>query len=177
MQEIADLTTRIADIERRISGMIRHGTVHEVGGGKVRLRVGGTYAAPFLSPAIPYAQVAGDIKAHVPPSVGQQMTIIAPTGDWRQGVAIPLTWSDENPSPSVKGDEAVVTLGDFTITLHADVLTVEGPKVVVKSQNVCLGDEGGKKVARVGDLVQVSSGSSTGLWPIIEGSSRVTAAD
>lgn len=50
-------------------------------------------------------------------------------------------------------------------------------KAVVNSPAVELGGEGGKKVARVGDKVDVGSGSSAGLWPIVEGSNTVKAVD
>lgn len=62
-----------------------------------------------------------------------------------------------------------------TITLKRDHIHVKSPKVVVESDDIHLGGEGGAKVARVGDKVNVGSGSSAGLWPIVEGSDKVKA--
>lgn len=50
-------------------------------------------------------------------------------------------------------------------------------KAVLNAPLVELGGEGGPAVARVGDNVRVGTGSSAGDWPIIEGSSKVKAAD
>lgn len=120
MREIVELAARIAELERRFSGMMRHGTVEEIDSGKhrVRLKFGtDVEGKPFLSPWIPYAQIAGALKIHVPPSVGQQFALMAPAGDWQQAVAIPFTWSNQNPSPSDEAEENVLTLGDVRMTL------------------------------------------------------------
>jgi phage baseplate assembly protein gpV len=121
MREIVELAARIAELERRFSGMMRHGTIEEVDPGKHRIRLKfGTdvEGKSFLSPWIPYAQVAGALKIHMPPSIGQQFTLMAPGGDWQQAVAVPLTWSDQNPAPSESGEENVLTLGDVRMTLE-----------------------------------------------------------
>jgi phage baseplate assembly protein gpV len=125
-QFLADLLRRTAEIERRFDGMVSQGTVHEVEpkGGTVRLRIGGTDEEPFLSPPIPYAQTAGALKVHAPPSKGQQMTVLNGSGDFRQGLALPMTWSDSNKSPSEKGDENVLTFGNFRIELRGDELRI-----------------------------------------------------
>ena len=125
MREIVELAARIAELERRFSGMMRHGTVEEVDTSRhhVRLKFGtDVEGKPFLSPWIPYAQVAGALKIHMPPSVGQQFTLMAPAGDWQQAVAVPFTWSNQNPAPSKSGNEIVLTLGDVRVTLKDGLL-------------------------------------------------------
>ena len=120
MREVVELAARIAELERRFSGVMRHGTVEEVDPGKQRIRlnfgkdVDGT---PFLSPWVPYAQIAGALKVHTPPSKGQQFTALSPNGDWQQAVALPMTWSDRNTSPSSNGNENVLTYGNVTATI------------------------------------------------------------
>jgi hypothetical protein len=39
MREVVELAARIAELERRFSGVMRHGTVEEVDAGKQRLRL------------------------------------------------------------------------------------------------------------------------------------------
>lgn len=126
MRAIAEVLARVAELERKVAGTARHGVVAEVdpAAGTVRLKLGEGPDGPFLSPSVPYAQTMGAIKAHIPPSVGQSMSIIAPGGDWRQAVAIGLSASDANPSPSGAGDEAVITYGAATIMMTADGLTL-----------------------------------------------------
>ena len=153
MRELAELASRVADLERRMTGVMRHGKVHSVDPAQqiVRLDFGeSTEGGKFLSPEIPYAQIAGALKVHTPPSVGQQMTMMAPSGDWQQAVAMPMHWSGQNPSPSTSGSEHVLKFGGFTITLTGDKLLVSGP-VVVLDALVHLGGEGGKQVHRKDD--------------------------
>ena len=63
------------------------------------------------------------------------------------------------------------------VTINSrDSVTVTAPIVTVDSPEVRLGGPSGPAVARVGDLVSVSAGSSAGSWPIVSGSAKVTAA-
>ena len=117
--QFAGVFAKVAELERRFENSERHGTVEEVDAAKqrVRVRIGGEDGAPFLTPWIPYAQIAGDLKVHSPPSKGQQMTVHSPDGDLRQAVAHPFTWSDANKSPSSNADEHVSTFGQVKTTL------------------------------------------------------------
>lgn len=134
MRELVEAVARLAELERRVAGMVRHGTVEQVdpAKGRVRLRLGETNGKPFLGPWVPYAQVAGALKVHTPPSVGQQMTLLSPTGDPRQAVALPMTWSNQNASPSQKGDEHVLTFGSCRIELRGNEIIVKVPRLFVE---------------------------------------------
>ena len=133
MYELVELASRVAELERRFSGMMRHGTVEEVDPNKQRIRLNfgkDEDGAPFLSPWIPYAQIAGALKIHTPPSKGQQFTSMSANGDWQQAVALPMTWSNQNPSPSSSGDENVLTFGDVRIEIRKnEVILKIGPTV------------------------------------------------
>ena len=67
-------------------------------------------------------------------------------------------------------------LGKFIRMRSDGVLEINAPTILLKSDDVRLGDSGGAQVARVGDRVNVGGGSSAGLWPIVEGSDKATAA-
>lgn len=148
MRELAALAGRVAALEARLNGVVRHGTVAQVDAekGLVRIKFGQASegGGDFLGPWVPYSQLAGAIKAHIPPSVGQQFTQIAPSGDWRQAVAVPMTWSDQNGSPSSAADENVITFGGVTITLKSDSLkiVVDGVSLEISGDGVTI--EGGK---------------------------------
>lgn len=130
---LVSLVSKVAELQRRLDGMVQQGPVHEVDpkAGTVRLRLSPDGDDLFLSPPIPYAQVAGALKLHSPPSVGQQMTMMSVGGDFRQALAVPMTWSDQNKAPGDKVDEHVLTFGPWTITLKGDVLSIKGPKVIL----------------------------------------------
>jgi len=139
----------LADIKRRLENSERHGVVHavDVDKKKCRLRIGGTDEEPFLTPWVPYSQVAGDLKIHSPPSVGQQMTFRCPDGDFRQGCVIPYTWSNQNPSPSDRTDEHVTTFGQSKQTIREGQLKQE-----VGSSQVRVSGERVRAVAPMIDL-------------------------
>lgn len=148
MREVVELVARVAELERRVTGMIRHGTVAEVDPAKARVRIklgqdedGGD----FLSPWVPYSQLAGALKAHIPPTAGQQFSLVAPTGDWQQAVAMPLTWSNANGSPSEAGDENVVTYGNVRVVMKDDLVEVDvgGAKLTMTSDKITLSTNGG----------------------------------
>lgn len=126
MKALAEVLARLAELERRVGGGARSGFVHSVdpAAGTVRLKFGDGPDGPFLSPPIPYAQTMGALKAHIPPVVGQSMTMLSPGGDWRQAVAIGLAASDSNPSPSGAGDQNVITYGPTTITMTSSGVTI-----------------------------------------------------
>lgn len=121
MQDVVDHFVEIYQRVQRLEGQnaraMRPGTVAEVRDGAVRLRLGGTDGEPYLSPWMPYSQMAGAIKGHARPSVGQQMTAFAPGGDMRQATAVPFTWSYANASPGA-GPDPVFTYGDVRVEIH-----------------------------------------------------------
>jgi phage baseplate assembly protein gpV len=162
IRELVELASRVAELERRFSGTMRHGTVEEVDPGKqiVRLNFGkDVEGRPFLSPWIPYAQIAGALKVHTPPSKGQQFTLLSPTGDWQQAVALPMTWSDHNRSPSSKGDENVLTYGSVRATIKDDLTQVHvgGTEFEITSGRVHI-KVGGVTVEITGGGVSVTGG-------------------
>lgn len=152
--ELVELVARVSDLERRVSGMIRHGKVDQVDTKKQELRLDlgkDVDGKKFLSPWISYAQMAGALKVHTPPSVGQQYTSISPTGEWQQAVAIPFTWSDQNKSPSDKQDENVLTFGNVRIELRGDEIVVKCPELVLDA--IChVGGRGGKPASIEGTV-------------------------
>jgi phage baseplate assembly protein gpV len=165
IRELVELASRIAELERRFSGTMRHGTVEEVDPGKqiVRLKFGkDVEGKPFLSPWIPYAQIAGALKVHTPPSKGQQFTLLSPTGDWQQAVALPMTWSDNNQSPSSNGDENVLTYGNVRATIKDDLTQVDvgGTVLEVTSDHVKI-TVGGVTVEISGEGVAITGGTVT----------------
>lgn len=124
---VTHLMRRLDDVERRLNNSVRHGKVTDVDAKKriCRLAIGGTDDEPFKSPWMPYGQIAGALKIHSPPSVGQNMTAFSPSGDFRQATAMPFTWNDDNPSPSDKPDEHVLTIGNVKITVKNDLVEVD----------------------------------------------------
>jgi len=182
MRALVELFERVAELERRVANQYRHGTVEEVDPAKqlVRVRMGeGDDGKPFIGPWVPYAQIAGALKVHTPPSVGQQMTMLNPTGDFRQAVALPLTWSDQNPSPSQNGDEHVLTFGSVKVTLKDKLVEIKvgDAKLTVTDQEI-VAEVSGKKIGVKGSRVYSVGPSYFGLDAPDDGAPKVgTEAD
>lgn len=131
--EFVKLAMRVEELERRMRGAFRQGTVAEVdpAAGTLRLKLGVGAQGDFLSGNIPYVQTAGAVKVHNPPSVGQQMMAVSPNGDLRQAVAMPLGFSEANASPGSAGDVHKLTFGAVTIQLSSDGLSIASGGVSV----------------------------------------------
>lgn len=179
IRELVELAGRVAEIERRMAGMYRHGKVDEINAEEawVRLDFGtSTQGGKFLSPKIPYAQVAGAVKFHTPPSVGQQMTMFAPNGDWQQAVALPLTWSDENKSPNTSPDEHEMTFGNVRFFMKdgqaifqvgGSTITMTDGEIVLKSAKITTDgpthlNNGNQPIHRIGDVDSAGDIAVTG---------------
>jgi hypothetical protein len=176
---IAEIVGMKADIEflkTAFGNSMKVGPVHEVDAEKgYRLRLGGTDGEPFLSPWYPHPETG---KTSVPLKPNQIVGVINPTGDPRQGMIFRAGYSDDNPSPNQDMEANVFADAGVRLQIKDGVLHIAANShVVVNAPKVSLGGEGGKPVARVGDMVEITSGSSAGLHPIVQGSSVVAAVD
>lgn len=138
IRELADLARRLAELERRMAASGRSGTVSQVDAaqGLIRLDLG----EGMLSPWVPYVQTAGALKVHSPPSVGQQMILVSPSGETSQGYATALSFGGDNGSPSSSGDEHVVTFGGVRLDLTSESLraTIGGVTLTISGSGVTI---------------------------------------
>lgn len=172
---VISLQAEIASLKRMVAGQLRFGTVKEVDHDRkmARMKLSSADGREFLSPWRPWAEIAGEEKSWRPPTQDQQVMMVAPHGDMRSGVILPMTYSDAKPSPSSDGGTRVISkFGAAALLFDGN-----GDRAELSAGRVDLGAAGGKRVARIGDRVQVLSGSSAGLWPIVEGSNSVFAGD
>lgn len=180
--QVADLYYRLAEVERRARNRKRTGTIAEVGSGenagKYRVQLSEQGGKPYLSPWLKAKALgAGGVKIEVMRTVGEQVDVVSESGDLTDAVVDLSTYSDENARANGANVPLHIKIGDAVFEMSGDGLTVTAPNVVVNSPHVQLGGEGGKRVARIGDRVSVTTGSSQGLWPIVEGSDSVFAVD
>lgn len=178
LNEIVEVQTkllmRVAESERRMDNTIRHGKVTDVDPEKhlARIEIGEKDGTALKSAWVPYGQIAGDYKQHRPPTVGQQMTMIAPNGEVRQSMLMPFTWWDDNKSPSDKGDEHVATYGDkfrerekkdlreFTLDKVKQVITTDKITTSINGGNTPKDGNGAKADDGDGENEQADAASS-----------------
>jgi phage baseplate assembly protein gpV len=142
------LVERVARLEQRVANSVVHGKVTDVDASKqlARVQIGeDENGQPVKSPWVPYGQMAGALKVHAPPSVGQNMTMMNPTGDPSQGILMPMTWNNANESPSKNGNENVLTYGNVRVELKNDhvllkvgstELKITGGEIALKSGSI-----------------------------------------
>lgn len=112
---VRDLRDELTNERAARERMFRPGKVAEVDAAKqlYRQEIGvDKDGNPVKGPWVPYSQIAGGRKTHSPPSVGQQMMLISPDGDFSQGFGVPFTWSKEQASPSTDPNTDVDQRGD-----------------------------------------------------------------
>lgn len=116
-----------AEIERRLANVAREGTIHAVDAGarKVRVKIGtDPDGRPVLTPWQPWTERAGVIKTWSPPSVGEQVRVISPSGDIAQGWVELGGFSTANPAPSTDPQAHVMTIGDVVITAKNGLVSI-----------------------------------------------------
>lgn len=171
----AELEGRVAQLERRMASLMVPGRVAEVNAvwKRIRLEIG-TPDEPLLSPWVRYGQIAGKLKVHTLPTVGQQMTLFNASGDLEQGLAMPLGWSNDNTAPGdddkpvltfgavrveISDDAVTIAIGGFSLTAASDGLTVSigGKTFTVKADEI---RTSGKTVLNDGTREVVFKGSA-----------------
>lgn len=175
--QITYLFGELEEIKRRNRNRKRTGTISklDLGKGLARVEFQSPDGKPYLGPWMPWKEVAsGGIKTHIPPTLGEQVDVLSESGDMGDGVIDMSIPSTDNPRPH-DGAEAVLTKGDTRISIGDGEVSLKSPIVNIIADEINLGGSGGKKVARIGDMVRISSGSSAGLHPIVQGSSVVKA--
>lgn len=94
--------TNFADILRLLHNLIRLGTIAEVDTATARVRVQSgenlTDWRPWLSAR------AGTTKAWDPPTIGEQVLLLSPSGDLAQAIVLTGIYSDANPAPAASAE-------------------------------------------------------------------------
>ena len=180
----------ITDIAKRLANIIRIGAIFEIDyqTAKARVKIG-ELETDFL----PWVNSNSlNNNSWNPPEIDEQVIILSPSGDLSQAVILPSFYknnasdSDQNIKSITYQDGSKISFnvssGTLDLDLKGDVkIKVAGNAEIEASQitlkgDTDLGDTGGQGVARIGDLVDISAGSSAGQWPIISGSSKVKSA-
>lgn len=109
---IGDLA--LPELERRMANVIRDGTIMAVDLAKRRVRVkSGEIETTWLP--WPAGRAGPGKRRWDPPEVGEQVTMISPSGDLRQARVIPGIYQEAYDSPSSDGNKDHVTYGDGTV--------------------------------------------------------------
>jgi len=190
---------QLADLFRRVENIVRRGRVHALDAAAARVKV--DLGEDVITAWLPFfALRAGQDRTWWAPSPGEQVVVFSESGDTANGVVLTGIYQAAHPQPGDDPAKALVRFKDGAAisydhdahTLTVDVVPqggaitikaaakviVQAPEALVDADRVDLGGEGGKRVARAGDRVEILSGSSAGLTGVIhEGSETVHAVD
>ncbi len=127
--QMVEIAFRLAELERRARNRNRTGTVVSVdhAAGKAVVRFSDQAGRPYEGPAMPWKEVAaGGIRSHIPPSVGEQVTVTSESGDLGDGIIDLSVPSTAHPRPH-DGPEAVITLGGSRIQIGDAAIELTTP--------------------------------------------------
>lgn len=177
------------DLGRRLANIIRIGIIFEIDyqTAKARVKIGDleTNWLPWVNAN------SQNNKSWNPPQIDEQVIILSPGGELNQAVILPSLYKNNAAENSADIQSIVYKDGskisfdhkagnlDLDIKGNATIkvtgnANIEAVNITLKG-NINLGDTGGQPIARVGDKVNIASGSSAGQWPIISGSDKVKA--
>lgn len=143
-----------ADISRRLESLIRLGTVAQVDESIARCRI---QSGNLLTDWLPWLAVrAGQTKAWNPPTEGEQVILLSPSGETAAGVALVGLYSDANPAPSDSAALHIVVYPNgarITYDHEAGALTATG----IKSALI---DAADSITAKAGQDIHAQAGAS-----------------
>lgn len=100
----------IAELSRRLENMIRFGTVAEVDHAARRVRVqSGDLLTDWLKWRV---DRAGDTSTWDPPTIGEQVMILSPSGEIGNGIVMQSIYSDAHNAPDSSPDTHVIDYPD-----------------------------------------------------------------
>lgn len=146
-------TFRLSELERRVSNMIRLATVDSVDHAQARCRVTVGDVKTALLPWL--TQRAGADRTWWAPTVGEQVLLLAPSGELACAVVLPAAYQTAHTPPSNDGNVHRVEYEDGTFIQYdraAHKLTVD-----------CVGDievtAAGKITADAGESIEATAGT------------------
>lgn len=117
----------LAEIDRRLANMVQLGRVTEIDSASQRARV---QIGDLTTAMIPVSQLAaGSIRVHWMPSIGEQVTVFAPSGEMANAIiqgAVPQNGSavaldEAHPTIDLGGAQLVIT-GNVKITGDVEIV-------------------------------------------------------
>lgn len=142
MIDFAGIEFRLTELERRLANVVRHGVIAEADYNAARVRV--QYATdesgnPVITSWLPWqTRRAGAAIEWWAPEVGEQVTVLSPSGEFSQGVVLPALFSTAHPAPSADPKVRRTNYGDgsfveYDENSHKMTVTVNGGDTVLNT--------------------------------------------
>lgn len=192
----------VAELERRISNLLRIGTIEQIDTAAARVRV---RSGDILTAWLPWlTQRAGQDLTWWAPDIGEQVLVLSPGGELAAGLVLPSLYQSANPAPGDNQDKQITqykdgtkieydraaglltvdAVGDITIKAAGSVTLEAGGPVLVKAPEVTIDTPaasftGAVNVAGLLTFAggMAGSGGSGGATAIISGSVDISGGD
>lgn len=152
-----------ADLQRRVANLIRMGTVEEADYAAARVRIRFAQAVTHWLPWT--TQRAGQDRSWWAPEVGEQVVVLAPSGDLAQGVVCFSIYQAAHPAPADSPD--------VTRRVYADKALEEYDRAAHRKHTKIPGDivseASGSITMEAGDAITLTAGGKISLFaPLVE---------
>ncbi|MBN9308724.1 MAG: phage baseplate assembly protein V [Devosia sp.] len=131
LDRIASLEAEVVRLQRRVNNTFREARVEELYPSEGLARVSAHGAS---SKKVPWLQRAGDIRDWDPPTVGERVMLISPTGEPGKGLILPGGYSSQFQQPHDKGGEAKRVVGDTSDLWTSDTRVIESPRIILRGK-------------------------------------------
>lgn len=126
-----------SETDRLVSSMLMFGTVEAVDHDNARVRV---RAGEWISDWLPWNSLAaGEVRHWRPPSIGEQVMILSPSGRPEQAGVIPGFYTTQHSAPSddektvlwelPAGFSFIIRVGASTFTMTNEGVTIDAPRI------------------------------------------------
>ncbi len=133
-----------------IANLIRIGTVERVDLARARARV--RLGNDLVTDDLAWLSAAGDTKTWRPPTIGEQVIVLSPSGELAAGVILAGMYRASKPAPSTMPDNQVVFADGSKVTWEDSKLRIEaaGDLTITAVDNLTI-EAGGDLVVRAAD--------------------------
>lgn len=148
-----------ADFQRRLSNLVRVGVVASVDLPNARCRV---TIGDLLTAPLPFLTAkAGPDKTWHPPEVGEQVLVLAPSGELTAGFVLGGVYTTTNPPPSASPDVSKMAFSDgssatYDRALHS--LTIDLP---ASGSSLVVNVTGNATISATGNALVEADGNAT----------------
>ena len=173
---------KISDLERRLLNVIRSGRIHSVDYVKAKCRVA---IGDLLTDPLPWIELrAGKVKTWNPPSIGEHVIVLSPSGELAVGFVIFGIICDDNPAQSVDefvdltkfDDGAYISYNRQTHTLNINQ-PASGSNLTIHVTGNALVEATGNCTVSAGSVARIEAGSQIQMVaPSIDITSTVTVS-
>ncbi|MBO6755748.1 MAG: phage baseplate assembly protein V [Roseibium sp.] len=128
IRRIEAIEERQVETERQTNNIVREAVVTEVFEDGTAI----VDAADLKTKRIPWLTLAGAVNDWNPPTVGERVVLLSPSGDPAKAMILPGGYTHDNPQPHSALGESMRKVGETTIKTTGEAHEVIAGKIILK---------------------------------------------